>query len=77
VLWGHNDTPFGRPTPSRPIGHPWVGHPQGVFGDLGFYQLVMMFFNVVPLIMEFTMGSGFFRFYCEQLLELSVSDAKD
>jgi hypothetical protein len=27
-----NDTPFGRPTPGRPIGHPGVGHPQSVFG---------------------------------------------
>jgi hypothetical protein len=29
-LWGHNDTPFGRPTPSRPAGHPGVGWPSGV-----------------------------------------------
>jgi hypothetical protein len=26
-LRGHNDMPFGRPTRSRPIGHPAVGHP--------------------------------------------------
>jgi hypothetical protein len=25
-LSGHNDTPFGRPTPGRPIGRPGVGH---------------------------------------------------
>jgi hypothetical protein len=53
-LRGHNDTPFGRPTLSRPIGHQGVGHPQGVFGGLGYYQLVIFFFNIVPLIMEFT-----------------------
>jgi hypothetical protein len=26
-LRGHNDTPFGRPTPGRPIGRPAVGRP--------------------------------------------------
>jgi hypothetical protein len=35
VIWrqlrGHIDTPFGRPTPGRPIGRPEVGHPQAVF----------------------------------------------
>jgi hypothetical protein len=31
-LRGHNDTPFGCPTPSWPIGHPEVGYPQGVIG---------------------------------------------
>jgi hypothetical protein len=36
-LRGHNDTPFGRPTPGRPIGRPGVGHPQGVFGGLSYY----------------------------------------
>jgi hypothetical protein len=25
--WGHNDTPFERPTPGRPVGGPGVGHP--------------------------------------------------
>jgi hypothetical protein len=30
---GRNDTPFGRPTPGRPI----VGHPQGVFGVFNYY----------------------------------------
>jgi hypothetical protein len=33
-LRGHNDTPFGQPTPSRPIGRPGVGRPSGVFGVL-------------------------------------------
>jgi hypothetical protein len=41
---GHNDTPFGRRG---------VGHPQGVFGVFSYYQLVILFFNIVPLIMEF------------------------
>jgi hypothetical protein len=36
-LRGHNDTPFGLPTPGHHIGRPGVGHPQGVFGGLGFY----------------------------------------
>ena len=31
-LGGHNDTPFGRPTPGRPISRPGVGRPQGVLG---------------------------------------------
>jgi hypothetical protein len=51
-LSGHNDTPFGRPTPSRPIGHLGIGHPQGIFGGLSYYLLVIFFFNIVPLIME-------------------------
>jgi hypothetical protein len=36
-LWRQNDTPFGRPIPSRPIGHPGVGRPQGVFGGLSYH----------------------------------------
>jgi hypothetical protein len=36
-LRGHNDTPFGRPTPSRPIGRLGFGRPQGVFGGLSYY----------------------------------------
>jgi hypothetical protein len=31
-----------------------VGRPQGVFGGLIYYQLPIFFFNIVPLIMEFT-----------------------
>jgi len=31
-LRGHNDTPFGRPNPGRPIGCPEVGRSKGVFG---------------------------------------------
>ena len=31
-LWGHNDTPCGRPAPGRPIGRPGSGRPQGVVG---------------------------------------------
>jgi hypothetical protein len=44
-LRGHNDMPFGRPTPSQPIGHPGVGHPQGISG-------VILFLNVVYLTVE-------------------------
>jgi hypothetical protein len=36
-LRGHNDTPFGRPTPGRPISFPVVSCPQGVFGGLSYY----------------------------------------
>jgi hypothetical protein len=32
-LRGHNNTPFGRPTPGRPIGPQGVGHSQGTFFD--------------------------------------------
>jgi hypothetical protein len=39
-LWGHNPTPFRRPTPGRSIGCPVVGHPQGIFGGLCYYQLI-------------------------------------
>jgi hypothetical protein len=56
-LRGHNDTPFGRPTPDRPIGPPVVGCPQGVYGSLSYYQSVIFFSNIVPLIMEFTLSN--------------------
>jgi hypothetical protein len=32
-----NDTPFRRPIPSRPVGRPGVGHPQGVIGVFGYH----------------------------------------
>jgi hypothetical protein len=35
-LRGLNDTPFKRPTPGRPVGHPGVGRPQGVVGGLSY-----------------------------------------
>jgi hypothetical protein len=50
----HNDTPFRWPTPGWPIGRPVVGRPQGVFGGLSYYWLIICFFNIVPLIVEFT-----------------------
>jgi hypothetical protein len=31
-LRGHNDTPCGRPAPSRPVSRPESGQPQGVSG---------------------------------------------
>jgi hypothetical protein len=37
-LRGHNDMPFGRPTPGRPIGRPGVGRSHGVFGVLSYYD---------------------------------------
>jgi hypothetical protein len=36
-LRGENDTRFGKQTPSRLIGCPWVGHPMGVFGVFRYY----------------------------------------
>jgi hypothetical protein len=53
-LWDLNDTPFGRPTLFRPIGRPGVGCSQGVFGVFSYYSLVIIFFSIVPLIMDFT-----------------------
>jgi hypothetical protein len=47
--------PFGWPTPGRPIGRPGVGCPQGVFGVFSYYQLMILSFNIVLLIVEFTM----------------------
>jgi hypothetical protein len=41
---GHNDTPFGRPTPGRPIGRPGVGRPSGVVGVFSYYLLLILFF---------------------------------
>jgi hypothetical protein len=54
-LRGHNHMPFGQPTPSRPIGRPEVGRLSGVFGGFSYYQLIVFFFNIVPLIMEFSL----------------------
>jgi hypothetical protein len=53
-LRGHNDMPCRWPTPSRPSGRLGVGRPQELFGGLSYYQLVITFLNMVPLIMEFT-----------------------
>jgi hypothetical protein len=41
VKRGHNNTPFGRPTPGWPISHPGVGHPQGVYGVFTYCKSVM------------------------------------
>jgi hypothetical protein len=51
-LWGHNDTTFERSTPGRHIGRPGVGRPVGVFRVFSDYQLVILIFNIVPLISE-------------------------
>jgi hypothetical protein len=40
--------------PGWPIGRLVVGHPQVIFAGLSYYQLVMTFVIIVPLIMEFT-----------------------
>jgi hypothetical protein len=57
-LRGHNDTPFGRKTAGRPIGRPVVGRPQGIFCGFSYYQLVILLYNIVHLIMEFTLTSS-------------------
>jgi hypothetical protein len=53
-LRGHNDTPFGQPTPSRPIGRRGVGHAQSVFGIFSYYLLVILFLNMVCLTVALT-----------------------
>jgi hypothetical protein len=49
-LRGHNDIYALRAANSQP----GVGRPQVVFGGFSYYPLVMIFFNIVTLIMEFT-----------------------
>jgi hypothetical protein len=51
ALRGHNNLSFGWSTSGRPIGHPGGGNPQGVFGVFSYYQLVMLFLNMVSLTM--------------------------
>jgi hypothetical protein len=46
--------PSGGQPPGRPVGRPGVGRPQGVFGGFSYYLLVMLFFKIVRLIVEFT-----------------------
>jgi hypothetical protein len=48
--------PFGRPTPSRPVGRPGVDHPQGILGVFCYYvssssidYVVRLFLNMVCL----------------------------
>jgi hypothetical protein len=48
-IWSYNNMPLGRPTSGRHIGRLGVGHPQGVFGVFSYYQLVMLFLNMVCL----------------------------
>jgi hypothetical protein len=47
----HNDTRFGRLTPSWPAGRPGVGFPQGIFGVFSYNEIVMLFLNMVCLTM--------------------------
>jgi hypothetical protein len=58
-LRGLSDTPFGWPTPGRPVGRPGVGHPQGVFDVFSYYQLVTLFLNMVCLTVALTDRKGF------------------
>jgi hypothetical protein len=48
-LRGHNDTLFGWQNHGRPIDCPEVGHTQGIFGVFSYYQLAMLFLNMVCL----------------------------
>jgi hypothetical protein len=43
LLWCHNDTPFGRPTPGWPVGHLVVGH-QGTRppGHIWWFKLLLI-----------------------------------
>jgi hypothetical protein len=41
--------PCGRPTLGRPVGRLGVVHPYGVFGVSSYYQLIMLFLNMVFL----------------------------
>jgi hypothetical protein len=68
-LRGYNDTTCGRPDIGRPVGRPGVGRPQGIFGGLSYYKLLIFFFNIVPLIMEFTLSS----FSAESRIDLADS----
>jgi hypothetical protein len=53
-LWGHNDMTCGQPAPGQPIGCPRSGHPQGIIGVFSNYYLVILIFNIVPVISELT-----------------------
>jgi hypothetical protein len=60
-LWGHNDTPFGRPAARQPSGQPPVGPPAGppaarglaalraYFVCFSYHQLVMLFIIMICL----------------------------
>jgi len=59
---GHNDTPFGRPTPGRPFGRPGIGLPASSWEPVSscriwWFKLLWIsniFINIVPFIMKFT-----------------------
>jgi hypothetical protein len=51
---GVNDTPCGRPAPGRPIGRPGSSCPQVIICVFNYCKLVILIFNIVPLIVEFT-----------------------
>jgi hypothetical protein len=53
-LQGHTDMLFRQPTPGWPISRPGIGCVQGVLGLFSYYEFVILSFNIVPLIMEFT-----------------------
>jgi hypothetical protein len=73
VVFGHNDTPFGRPTQGKPIGRPGVGHPQSVFYVFSYYQSAMLFLKMVclplfclrpyrfPMIVKYEIGLFIFQ----------------
>jgi hypothetical protein len=69
-LRGHNDTPFGRPTHNRPFYRPCNCRPKGIFGGFSYYLLVIVFFNIVPLIMEFTFSKVAMDWLIEKIIDL-------
>jgi hypothetical protein len=53
-LWGHNDMTFGQPTPAD-LSAAWGLAALGAYlVFLVTIKSVILFFNIVPLIMEFT-----------------------
>jgi hypothetical protein len=53
-LWGHNDTPSGRPAPGRSIGCPGSGCLQSVIGVFQLLSISNTNFKDCPLLVEFT-----------------------
>jgi hypothetical protein len=61
--------PFGRPTPSWADGRPGVDHPEGEFDVFSYYQLVILFLNMVCLTMALAIS---FQSLCPRISMLAV-----
>jgi hypothetical protein len=55
-LRGYNDTPSGGQPPADLSATRGLAALRVYLVFFDYYQLVMIFFNIVPLIMEFTIG---------------------